>query len=137
MIDANNTLCGGLYLKETRLLLIMSQSELARRNLRSPKDDRDGRRRERNDSSRSAIHKRLLIPNRDGGALHRWGELGSRQLRVAIVMLSVHPLFPSHPIFSPHATHALLTTKSVISTALSQRKPQPFSSFSTNERLKQ
>lgn len=61
MIDANNTLCGGLYLKETRLLLIMSQSELARRNLRSPKDDRDGRRRERNDSSRSAIHKRLLI----------------------------------------------------------------------------
>lgn len=59
----------------------------SRGNLRSRKGDRDGRRRERNDSSRSAIHKRLLIPNR-GGAFQRGGREGEKGGRVGVAATS-------------------------------------------------
>lgn len=63
-IRANNAARGNRVLAQ--LLLIIKIN--SRGSLRSRKGNRDRRRRERDDSSRSAIHKRLLIPNRDGAA---------------------------------------------------------------------
>lgn len=113
MINANNTLRIGSYLckkkkKMPRLLLITSQSELARRNLRSRKDDRGGRRCERNDSSRSAIHKRLLIPNRDGALLWvgRVGVAVTSSGHCNVKRPSPFPISPpSHPRATPRSSY--------------------------------